>query len=70
MKIALTLDVERRISMPTRTEVQTVNCPYCGAMPGSNCIGKRGDRLANHRERIKQYKRVGRRRHINLLGKR
>lgn len=35
-----------------REDVQTVACPRCGAIAGARCIGRRGDRQANHRERV------------------
>lgn len=42
----------------SRTKAQTVACPYCQAPVESKCIGKRGVREANHRERVHEYLRV------------
>ena len=39
----------------TPTDVRTVACPYCGAEPEAQCIGVRGLRKSNHRERVKKY---------------
>ena len=40
-----------RIPLTTRTEALTQPCPYCGASPGSSCMGLRRPRLACHLER-------------------
>lgn len=39
----------------TPTDVRTVTCPYCGAEPGMQCMGVRGLRKSNHRERVKKF---------------
>ncbi len=39
----------------TRTEVRSVECPYCMAAPLQKCEGKRGTREANHMERVRAY---------------
>jgi hypothetical protein len=43
-----------------REAIRTVSCPYrlCGAAPGEMCMGTRGPRKANHRERVNKYRKL------------
>jgi hypothetical protein len=42
--------------LPSRSEVQSVDCPYCGAPKLMNCMGARNKpRLANHMERVFKF---------------
>jgi hypothetical protein len=43
---------------PRRAEVQRVICPRCKAEPSVPCQGRRGDRKANHIQRVEAFKRV------------
>lgn len=48
----------------TKEEARTVECPYCLAKPGENCLGvlrnngQRRTRTANHIERIVEYQKL------------
>ncbi|MGO9354981.1 MAG: hypothetical protein ACLP3C_30650, partial [Mycobacterium sp.] len=41
----------------TKTDVRTVGCPYCHALPGEKCTKAHGGlRDSNHTERIVEYR--------------
>lgn len=39
----------------SRSEARTVGCPYCSAPPAAKCVGRRGERESNHRERVQAF---------------